>query len=54
MKISEKEQRYVLESSKTVNNSCDISCSGRPEHFFLLTATLGNSGALRPYARTST
>ena len=25
MKISEKEQRCILESSKTVNNSCDIS-----------------------------
>ena len=42
MEISEEERRYILEVSKAVRNSCDISILDALNIFFALTATVGN------------
>ena len=42
MEISEEERTYILEVSKAVRNSCDISILVALNIFFALTATVGN------------
>ena len=42
MEISEEERTYILEVSKAVRNSCDISILVALNIFFALTAIVGN------------